>query len=83
MTQKEFIGQFLVDENGNHLQELTCTMNEEYQFTEVTLPSGVENGQAVLVYETPTLFTVACLISIVCALLLVAGEIFLLQRRRR
>lgn len=73
---------YLTDESGNRLQELSCSMNEEYQFTDVTLPAGVENGRVVLVFEPPVLFTAACWVSIVSALLLAGWEVFLCYRRR-
>ncbi len=74
---------YLVDESGKYLQELPCTMNQDYQFTDVTLPAGLEDGRVVVVYETPGSFTAACLISIVSALLLVTGEIITLRSRRQ
>ncbi len=59
-------------------EEITTSMNEDNQFTVVTLPAGSTEGEVVLQYEEPLLFRIGNWISVVS----VAGLVLVAVRRK-
>ncbi len=56
-------------------EEITTSMNEDNQFTVVTLPAGSTEGEVVLQYEEPLLFRIGNWISIVSVAGLVVAAV--------
>lgn len=72
---------YLVGETGE--VSLECSMNEEYQFTDITIPAGINDTEIYLVYQEPGRYRLGNIISCVTIIVLLTGAIATHSRSNR
>lgn len=72
---------YLIDTSGE--MELSCTMNTEYQFSDVSIPAGTEHATIRLSYNEPGVFRVGTMVSVVTAIVLIADRVLHWWRHHR